>query len=59
MEPFTILTSRTVVMPELAVVRHEHRLWEALEEDERDRLSRQNFYRFQGRWGKRVDLMVG
>jgi cysteinyl-tRNA synthetase len=50
---------RTVVMPELAVVRHEHRLWEALAEDERDRLSRQNFYRFQGRWGKRVDLMVG
>jgi cysteinyl-tRNA synthetase len=50
---------RAVVMPEVPVVRHEHRLWEALGQEDRDRLSRQNFYRFQSRWSKRDDLMIG
>jgi cysteinyl-tRNA synthetase len=49
---------RTVVIPGVPVVRHEHRLWEALEEHERERLSRGNFYRFMDRWGKRDDLMT-
>jgi GT2 family glycosyltransferase len=47
-----------LVAPELPVVRHEHRLWEQLDPDERERLSRRNYYRFMDRWGKRHDLMT-
>jgi hypothetical protein len=43
----------------LPFLRHEHRGWEALPEDERDRLSKRNFYRFLDRWGDRRDLLVG
>jgi hypothetical protein len=47
---------RALVVPEVPVLRHEHRLWEQLDEEERDRLSRRNYYRFMDRWGKRDDL---
>jgi GT2 family glycosyltransferase len=47
-----------VVVPDLPVVRHEHRLWEALDEDERERRSRRNYYRFLDLWGRRTDLMT-
>jgi GT2 family glycosyltransferase len=50
---------RAVVFPGLPIVKHEHRLWEATEPVERDRLSRRNLYRFLDRWGKREDLLVG
>ncbi len=50
---------RAVVLPDLPVEKHEHRLWEAMEPAERDRLSKRNFYRFLDRWGKRDDLLVG
>ena len=50
---------RAVALPGLPVAKHEHRLWEATEPAERDRLSRRNFYRFLDRWGKRDDLLVG
>lgn len=50
---------RALVVPSLAVERHEHRLWESTEPQERDRLSRRNFYRFLDRWGDREDLLVG
>lgn len=50
---------RAVVLPGLPVEKHEHRLWEATEPAERDRLSKRNFYRFLDRWGKRDDLLVG
>jgi len=40
-------------------VKHEHRLWEATEPAERDRLSRRNLYRFLDRWRDRTDLMAG
>jgi cysteinyl-tRNA synthetase len=50
---------RAVVVPGLPVVKHEHRLWEATDPKERDRLSRRNFYRFLDRWGKRHDMLVG
>jgi GT2 family glycosyltransferase len=50
---------RAVVVPDLPVVKHEHRLWEATEPAERDRLSRRNLYRFLDRWRDRTDLMVG
>jgi GT2 family glycosyltransferase len=49
---------RAMVLPEVPVVRHEHRLWEQLDDEERDRLSRRNYYRFMDRWGKRDDLMT-
>lgn len=50
---------RAVVLPDLPVVKHEHRLWEATEPAERDRLSRRNLYRFLDRWRDRTDLIVG
>jgi len=50
---------RAVVVPDLPVVKHEHRLWEASEPTERERLSRRNLYRFLDRWRDRTDLMVG
>ena len=41
------------------VERHEHRLWDATEPAERERLSRRNMYRFLDRWRDREDLLVG
>ncbi|HEY4027779.1 MAG TPA: glycosyltransferase [Candidatus Dormibacteraeota bacterium] len=52
------LRGRAVVVADLPVERHEHRLWEALEEEERERRSRRNYYRFMDLWGKRADLMT-
>jgi len=49
---------RAVVVPDLPVERHQHRLWEALDEEERERRSRRNYYRFLELWGKREDLMT-
>jgi len=50
---------RAVALSGLPLEKHEHRLWEATEPAERDRLSKRNFYRFLDRWGKRPDLLVG
>jgi len=50
---------RAVAVAGLPVTKHEHRLWEATPPEERDRLSKRNFYRFLDRWGKRADLLVG
>ncbi len=50
---------RAVVVPDLPLVKHEHRLWESTEGAERDRLSRRNLYRFLDRWRERTDLLVG
>jgi GT2 family glycosyltransferase len=50
---------RAVAVAGLPVTKHEHRLWEWTAHDERDRLSKRNFYRFLDRWGKRADLLVG
>jgi GT2 family glycosyltransferase len=50
---------RAVVVAGLPVVKHEHRLWDATEPAERDRLSRRNLYRFLDRWRDRTDLVVG
>ncbi len=46
------------IVPGLPLVKHEHRLWEALEPDERERLSKKNFFRFMDRWRGREDLLV-
>jgi hypothetical protein len=50
---------RALVLPGLPVEKHEHRLWENTDHQERDRLSRRNLYRFLDRWGSRADLLVG
>jgi GT2 family glycosyltransferase len=50
---------RALVIGDLPVEKHEHRLWEWTEPKERDRLSKRNFYRFLDRWGNREDLLVG
>jgi len=52
------LGGRAVVVAGLPVERHQHRLWEALDEEDRERRSRRNYYRFLDRWGKRKDLMT-
>jgi len=46
-------------VPELPLIRHEHRGWTSLPEAERDRLSKRNFYRFLDKWRDRTDLLVG
>ena len=50
---------RAVVVPDLPVVKHAHRLWESTPEAERARLSKRNLYRFLDRWGDREDLLTG
>jgi cysteinyl-tRNA synthetase len=50
---------RAVVVPNLPLEKHEHRLWEATDPKERQRLSKRNMYRFLDRWGNRPDLLVG
>jgi GT2 family glycosyltransferase len=52
------LRGAAVVVPDLPVERHEHRLWEALDEAERERRSRRNYHRFTELWGRRADLMT-
>ena len=37
---------------------HEHRAWSSLAPEERDRLSKRNFYRFLKHWGDRRDLLT-
>ncbi len=49
---------RAVIDTRLPVVRHEHLEWAATPEEERDRLSKRNFYRFLRKWGERSDLLV-
>ena len=44
---------------DLPLVRHAHRGWASLPEDERDRLSRRNFYRVLDRFRDRPDLRSG
>ena len=45
-------------MSALAFVRHEHRQWTELDENQRDELSRKNFGRFLRRWGNRPELLI-
>jgi GT2 family glycosyltransferase len=52
------LGGAAVIVPGLPVEFHEHRLWEALDEEERERRSRRNYYRLLDLWGKREDLIT-
>jgi GT2 family glycosyltransferase len=49
------IAMRTDALP---LARHEHRGWTSMPEEERDRLSKRNFYRFLDRWGSRPDLLL-
>jgi cysteinyl-tRNA synthetase len=49
---------RIVADPTLPVRLHEHRVWSALAEGERDEMSRKNYGRFLEKWGDRQDLLV-
>jgi cysteinyl-tRNA synthetase len=47
---------RRAVAVDLPAARHEHRAWTSVDEAERERLSRRNFYRIIDRFGWRLDL---
>ena len=49
---------RRAVAVDVPAVRHEHRGWASLPEDERTRQSRRNFYRIIDRFGSRRDLLI-
>ena len=49
---------RAVSLDGLPLVRHEHRGYTSLPDNERDRLSKRNFYRIIDRFGSRRDLLV-
>ena len=49
---------RRAVAIELPLRRHEHRGWTSVEPDERERLSRRNFYRIIRQFGSRRDLLL-
>ena len=49
---------RRAVAIEIPAVRHEHRGWASLPEEERNRQSRRNFYRIIHRFGSRRDLLL-
>jgi hypothetical protein len=49
---------RAVRTEPLPLTRHEHRGYASLDEDERERMSRRNFYRFLDHWRDRPDLLL-
>ena len=49
---------RAVRTEDLPLRVHEHRAWSSLASEERDRLSKRNFYRFLKHWGDRRDLLT-
>jgi GT2 family glycosyltransferase len=49
---------RAIATEPLPALRHEHRGWTSMPAEERDRLSKRNFYRFLDRWRGRSDLLL-
>jgi GT2 family glycosyltransferase len=49
---------RTLVDTKLPLSRHAHVEWDRTPAEERERLSRRNFYRFLHKWGDRTDLIT-
>jgi Glycosyl transferase family 2 len=49
---------RRAVAMEIPAIRHEHRGWTSLSDEERDRQSKRNFYRIIDRFGSRRDLLI-
>jgi Glycosyl transferase family 2 len=52
------LPRRAVSVEGFPAVRHEHRGWSSLPDEERDRQSKRNFYRIIDRFGSRRDLLT-
>jgi cysteinyl-tRNA synthetase len=52
-------TPRRALSVEIPAIRHEHRGWTSLPDEERDRKSKRNFYRIIDRFGSRRDLLIG
>jgi hypothetical protein len=50
---------RAIALDGLPLIRHEHRGWTSLPDEERDRRSKRNFYRIIDRFGSRRDLLTG
>jgi cysteinyl-tRNA synthetase len=48
---------RAIAVP-VPIERHEHRMWSTTPHEERDRLSKRNYYRFLDRWRGRLDLTI-
>ncbi len=48
---------RAVIDMDLPLVKHDHVEWSTTPPQERDRLSKRNFYRFLQKWGERTDLI--
>jgi cysteinyl-tRNA synthetase len=49
---------RNRIVPNVPVRRHAHTDWERTPPEERDRLSKRNFYRFLHKYGHREDLLI-
>jgi cysteinyl-tRNA synthetase len=49
---------RRAVAIDLPAIRHEHRGWTSLPDEERNRQSKRNFYRIIDRFGSRRDLLI-
>jgi cysteinyl-tRNA synthetase len=49
---------RNRIVPDLPLVRHAHTDWERTPEEERERLSKRNFYRFLKKHGHSQDVLV-
>ncbi|HEV7214809.1 MAG TPA: cysteine--tRNA ligase [Chloroflexota bacterium] len=55
---FRAIGLRLRCLSDLPAVMHAHRGWEELSEEERDKRSKRNFYRFLNAWHHREDLLV-
>lgn len=58
-DPEDAAPRRAVRVAGIAIQRHPHREWASLADQERDRLSKRNFYRVLKRFASRRDLLVG
>ncbi|MCJ7711548.1 MAG: glycosyltransferase [Chloroflexi bacterium] len=58
-DPDDAAPRRAVRVAGIAIQRHPHREWASLADQERDRLSKRNFYRVLKRFASRRDLLVG
>ena len=58
-EPDDAAPRRALRVTGVPVLRHAHRGWTSLPDEERDRLSKKNYYRVLKRFASRRDLLVG
>ena len=58
-EPYDAAPRRAVRVTGVPLLRHDHRGWTSLPDEERDRLSKKNYYRVLKRFASRRDLVVG